>query len=57
MSTKKVKKESTESERKSMASELGRHGGNALFQKHGAGHMKKIGKKGAKSRWKDHEKS
>lgn len=40
----------TDKEREAYAL-VGRHGGRAMFKKHGAEHMSKIGKKGAKKRW------
>lgn len=40
----------------SAAAELGRRGGKAIA-KRGPDYMRKIGKKGAKARWKDNDKS
>ena len=51
-----MKKESTKTERKSMAAELGSRGGKSIARKRGKAYMKKIGKRGAKARWNDHRK-
>lgn len=42
----------TEQERAAYAL-VGRYGGRATFKKNGRAHMSKIGKMGAKERWKD----
>lgn len=47
----RMKKESTKTERKIMATELGSRGGKAIVRKRGKDYMKKIGRIGAKKRW------
>lgn len=42
----------TDAEREAYAL-VGRHGGRATFKKNGRAHMSKIGKMGAKERWKN----
>jgi general stress protein YciG len=49
--SKKVNKNTSKAERKSMAASLGRMGGKAVAKKHGKSYMKEIGRKGAKARW------
>jgi len=46
-----MSKKITNKSRRSVASELGRRGGLAVAKKLGKGHMKRIGRLGAKARW------
>ena len=52
-----MKKETTKKERKSMAAELGSRGGKAVFRDREKAYMKKIAKRAAKVRWKNHKKA